>query len=272
MGNWRQRHRATTPTAQDRFVADWLQGHELSPEARTLLDAGQAVYRLFYAKLAHLRTGKFKIDTWDAGWWQVRSALKDRGCGLDDMRAVKQAHDALRDKLRPELASYGFMDASLLPAVAEHAVQYTSTEGGMEMLGFLAGMQAIAAFLQVWQGERNVILAREAYFREKERALADPAIQEAGRRLGALIAMNPRTERILTNRIGRCEDVFEERARNDATLVDDLPALVDEFNRCKCMVMEAIRRACGGELPEDLKPKWEALACEAIIVGNEVGK
>jgi hypothetical protein len=106
------------PTAQDRFMAGWLEGRELSAEARALLDAGQAVWRVYLEALGQLRTAKFRIDTWDAGWWQVRSALKDRGLGEAEMAAVKAAHDALRDKLRPQLAAYGFIDDALLPAAA----------------------------------------------------------------------------------------------------------------------------------------------------------
>lgn len=106
------------PGAQDRFVAQWLAGRTLSVEALALLEAGQAVWRLYMASLSQLRTGKFKIDTWDAGWWQVRSALKDRQLGKDAMIALKAAHDALRDKLRPQLAGYGFIDDALLPAAA----------------------------------------------------------------------------------------------------------------------------------------------------------
>ena len=68
--------------------------------------------------MGQLRTGKFRIDTWDAGWWQVRSALRERGLGEAEMAAVKAAHDALRDKLRPQLAGYGFIDDALLPASA----------------------------------------------------------------------------------------------------------------------------------------------------------
>ena len=99
-------------------MAQWLEGRTLSDEARTLLDAGQAVWRLYMASLSQLRTGKFRIDSWDAGWWQVRSALKDRELGKDEMVALKAAHDALRDNLRPKLAEYGFIDDALLPAAA----------------------------------------------------------------------------------------------------------------------------------------------------------
>ena len=107
------------PAAQERFMAQWLESRTLSAEARAVLDAGQAVWRLYMASLGQLRTSKFRIDTWDAGWWQVRSALKDRELGKDELAAVKAAHDALRDKLRPQLAGYGFIDDALLPTAVQ---------------------------------------------------------------------------------------------------------------------------------------------------------
>lgn len=101
------------PTATPRYVAQWLQGRALSPEARAVLHAGEAVWRAYLANLGRLRTAKFKIETWDAGWWQVRSALKDRALAGEELAALRAAHDALRDKLRPQLAERGFIDAGL---------------------------------------------------------------------------------------------------------------------------------------------------------------
>jgi hypothetical protein len=97
------------PNASERFVATWLAGRALSAQAQALLEAGLAVYRSYFAALGQLRSSKFKIDTWDAGWWQIRSALKDRDLGGEELAAVKAAHDALRDKLHPQLAEFGFL-------------------------------------------------------------------------------------------------------------------------------------------------------------------
>jgi len=95
--------------AHNRFVADLLHDRQLSPEASALFDAGTDVYRAYFAELPQLRTSKYKIETWDAGWWQIRSALKDRELAADELAAVKDAHDALRDKLRPQLFAFGFL-------------------------------------------------------------------------------------------------------------------------------------------------------------------
>ncbi|MBU6199169.1 MAG: hypothetical protein KGI64_02250 [Xanthomonadaceae bacterium] len=54
--------------AQDRFAALWLRKRTLSQEAAALFDAGTAAYLTYFAELSQLRTAKFKIETWDAGW------------------------------------------------------------------------------------------------------------------------------------------------------------------------------------------------------------
>ena len=52
---------------------------------------------------------QFKIETWDVGIYQVRSALKDAGLASDELAALKDAHDALRAKLLPQVYSIGFL-------------------------------------------------------------------------------------------------------------------------------------------------------------------
>ena len=58
-------------TAKDTFVACWLKNKILSPEAKSLFDAGRKVYQVFYKEWKNLNHGKFKIDYWDVGWYQI---------------------------------------------------------------------------------------------------------------------------------------------------------------------------------------------------------
>lgn len=97
--------------APNRFVADWLAKQTLSAEAQALLDAGEAVYQLYFKHLNQLRTPQFKIQTWDAGWWQIRNALADAHLGDNELRAVKLAHQALKEKLVPQVYGLGFLVA-----------------------------------------------------------------------------------------------------------------------------------------------------------------
>ena len=102
---------ATLAAGDDRFMARWLEGRALSAEATAVLAAGRAVYEFYFANLNKLDTPKYKISTWDAGWWQIRSALTDQNLGDDLLAAVKEKHAALKAKLLPQLPEYGFIAA-----------------------------------------------------------------------------------------------------------------------------------------------------------------
>lgn len=101
--------RQTLLAAEDTFVAKWLSGHTLSFEAQELLAKGEAVYRFYFANLHRLRTTKFKIATWDAGWYQIRMALKDVALAADLLADLRECHRALRSKLLPQLTAYGIL-------------------------------------------------------------------------------------------------------------------------------------------------------------------
>lgn len=101
--------RQTLLFAEDRFVCKWLSAHKLSPEAQTLLSKGKEIYRFYFENLNQLRTNKFKIETWDAGWYQIRMALKNADLAADKMIELKELHRALRAKLLPQLYEYGIL-------------------------------------------------------------------------------------------------------------------------------------------------------------------
>ena len=97
---------------EDRFVARWLDDQKLSREAQAVLDAGKSIFRFFYENLPQLDTTKFKVATWDAGWWQVRSALADRNLGEDLFKPLREAHTVLKAKLLPQVSAYGFFSCT----------------------------------------------------------------------------------------------------------------------------------------------------------------
>ena len=101
--------RQTLLSAEDTFVCKWLASHTLSPEAKALLNKGKEIYRFYFENLNQLRTNKFKIETWDAGWYQVRMALKNADMAFVQLNDLKQLHRALRAKLLPQLTEYGII-------------------------------------------------------------------------------------------------------------------------------------------------------------------
>ena len=75
-----------------------------------MLDVGRRLYQTFYAEYVNLDARKWKLDYWDAGWYQVRNALQAEGLGLDLLDELKEAHKALAEKLRGQVYAYGFLD------------------------------------------------------------------------------------------------------------------------------------------------------------------
>ena len=82
----------------------------LSPEARTVLDAARRLYREFYANICHTPWMDWKIETWDVGYYQVRNAMKN----LCDSAPLREKHDALRAKLLPQIYSLGFLNPDVV--------------------------------------------------------------------------------------------------------------------------------------------------------------
>jgi hypothetical protein len=96
-------------TAQDTYMCAWLGRQVLSPEAQAVLQAGKDIYKTYFASLNAMRTPKFKIHTWDAGWWQIRNAMVDVHLEKDAFDALKILHNALKEKILVEIGKLGFV-------------------------------------------------------------------------------------------------------------------------------------------------------------------
>lgn len=90
---------------EERFAAAWLKKNrgDLSAEAAAVLNAARKIYKRFYAELLTLDRRKWKIEDWDAGWYQVRMAL---GAKID--------LSALGEKLLPQIYELGFLRDELI--------------------------------------------------------------------------------------------------------------------------------------------------------------
>ncbi len=99
----------TLASGEDRFVSEWLNNQSLSAEAKAIIDIGREIYKFYFGHLNILDTTKYKIQSWDAGWWQIRSSLKDQNLGAEHLEDLKIKHDNLKEKLLPQVYSYGFL-------------------------------------------------------------------------------------------------------------------------------------------------------------------
>ena len=83
---------------EDRFAAKWIKNNVLSAQAQAVLDAGREIYKKFYAELEKLDVARWKIEEWDAGWYQIRMSL----CVSIDL-------STLSAKLEPQIYELGFL-------------------------------------------------------------------------------------------------------------------------------------------------------------------
>jgi hypothetical protein len=95
---------------EDRFVANWILQNELSEEAKTVLTKAKEVYKFFYSHLNEMATQNWKIDTWDAGWYQIRRSLTEHNLAADELNELKTASDELAKKILPQIEEFGFLD------------------------------------------------------------------------------------------------------------------------------------------------------------------
>jgi hypothetical protein len=95
---------------ENRFVADWLSKNNLSNEAKLVIEKAEAVYKFYFSNLNQMATKNWKIDTWDAGWYQIRRCLMEHRLGSEELEELNKANEKLADKILPKIEEYGFLD------------------------------------------------------------------------------------------------------------------------------------------------------------------
>ncbi len=101
--------------AKGRFESDFMvrhmRGMVFSPEAQAVLDEGRELWTRFHAtQFPNKIRDEYKLGRPDAGWNQVRRALKAYGdTQLTDFDPFEAAYAALSAKLRPMVYELGFL-------------------------------------------------------------------------------------------------------------------------------------------------------------------
>jgi hypothetical protein len=103
--------------AKGRFESDFMVRHmknmAFSPEARGVLEEGRKLWAIFHVtQFPHTIRDEFKLGRPDAGWYQIRRALKANAeTGLTDFEPFETAYAAMTAKLRPMVYELGFLPA-----------------------------------------------------------------------------------------------------------------------------------------------------------------
>ena len=101
--------------AEKSRVSDWLSKRTLSPEASAVLAVGRTLYKRFYRELPNLHKKKWKLETWNPGWYQIRMSMKERfGNDFPELEQLKKVYKVLGDKLRPQVYSLGFLPSEMV--------------------------------------------------------------------------------------------------------------------------------------------------------------
>jgi hypothetical protein len=87
-----------------------IAANKLSPEALAVLEAGRKLVRDTFPirEKIHAQFPEYHLNAWDAGYWQIRTALERAGMEsyLVDMKAK---YKLLEDKMRPLVYELGFL-------------------------------------------------------------------------------------------------------------------------------------------------------------------
>jgi hypothetical protein len=81
--------------SNDRFVANWLADQKLDRSSEELVELGRELYRTFFKQFRDLPTAKYKIEHWDAGWWQIKRCLVEAGLETDRFERIEEVKKRL---------------------------------------------------------------------------------------------------------------------------------------------------------------------------------
>jgi hypothetical protein len=95
--------------SNDRFASIWLNRHDLSKESKDILHIAKRIYKSYFNNLNQLPTSKYKIEWWDAGWWQIRNSLSSQNIDSSLFEELKALHNSLKEKLLAQIIEYGFI-------------------------------------------------------------------------------------------------------------------------------------------------------------------
>lgn len=90
-------------------MSDYLENKKLSKEAKAVYNEGLKLWKAFYiADIERKIRDEYLLDNADAGWYQIRNALK-KASPQTDFSKFEEAYTKLTNKLEPQIYEYGFL-------------------------------------------------------------------------------------------------------------------------------------------------------------------
>jgi hypothetical protein len=104
--------RSLRQDSEDRYVARWIAGQNLDAQCEELLGIAREIYKAFFKHFKDLPTATYKVEHWDAGWWQVRRCLGDTSLESKRFAHVEDLKKTIGAKIRDEAMELGIISAN----------------------------------------------------------------------------------------------------------------------------------------------------------------
>jgi hypothetical protein len=104
--------RSIARDTDDRFVAQWLAEQNLDSNCEELLELGREIYKTFFKKFKDLPTAKYKVEHWDAGWWQIKRCLVESGLEDGRLKEIEEIKKRLGEKICAEALELGMISTA----------------------------------------------------------------------------------------------------------------------------------------------------------------
>ena len=104
--------RALAADTADRFIAQWLDSQKLDSDEAQLLELGREIYEAFFGDFKDLPTAKYKVEHWDAGWWQIKKCLVEAGLKAGQFAQIEELKKQLGTKIREEALGLGILSCA----------------------------------------------------------------------------------------------------------------------------------------------------------------
>jgi len=98
--------------SDDRFMATWLAAQQLDSAAEELLETAREIYESFFRHFKDLPTAKYKVEHWDAGWWQIKRCLTEAGMEKERFARIEELKRPLGAAIAKEAAALGIISAA----------------------------------------------------------------------------------------------------------------------------------------------------------------
>ena len=101
--------RSLTLDTDDRFVAKWLAEQKLDSACENFWKSARKFTNRFFKNFKDLPTAKYKVEHWDAGWWQIKRCLVEAGLEAERLDEIEEIKKQLGAEINKETLDLGII-------------------------------------------------------------------------------------------------------------------------------------------------------------------